>query len=115
MNGERTWQQGLSASTGRDEPMSAAKDREIKKLKLREKKQRDALASTVQALKSIENECKESIKHYKEQGWKENRSLVKIREDAINALQNVERLKAEFMEEAPGRPAVRLTDIEDDG
>ncbi|MDO9537439.1 MAG: hypothetical protein Q7J68_03870 [Thermoplasmata archaeon] len=92
--------------------MTAAKDREVKKLKLREKKQREALALTVQALKSIENQCKEYIKHCKEQGWKENRTIMKIREDASCALKNLERLKAEFLEESPEQPAAKLVGLE---
>jgi predicted RNase H-like nuclease (RuvC/YqgF family) len=92
--------------------MTAAKDREVKKLKLREKKQRDALAATVQALKSIESQCAQSIKHYKEQGWKENRTVVDIRELAAGALKRVEKLKAEFLEESPEQPAARLVGLE---
>jgi hypothetical protein len=86
----------------------------MKKIKLREKKQREALASAIQALKAIEHECRESIKHYKEQGWKENRTVVDIQETANSALTYVEKLKTEFLEECPGRPTIRLTDIEED-
>jgi hypothetical protein len=92
--------------------VSAAKDRETKKLKLREKKQREALAIAVQTLKSILAQCEDSIKHCKEQGWKENHSIVKIREDATCALKGVDRLKAEFLEESPEQPAARLVGLE---
>jgi len=93
--------------------MTTVKDREFKKLKLREKKQREALAVTIMALREIQFQCEESLKHYKEQGWNENKTIAKTRDNAKIALYNVERLKAEFMEDAPKRPGLWIIDMEE--